>query len=129
MEQTRYLNGCGYLLHDRGFEHSTKSRHDPACGIVGPPGFYLAFLKEGELFAKEQVFSSVGAAGSHRRYGESQQVAQDHGHRTEAVLEGEDDKDEDEGAGPHVLACYCFSIPSRILFLRPRVGICSGTRT
>ena len=47
--------------------------------IVGAPWFDLSFLKERQLFAKEEILRGQGAVGTGREENKPTQVEQDHG--------------------------------------------------
>jgi hypothetical protein len=54
--------------------------------IVGAPWFDLSFLKERQLFAKEEILRGKSAAGTGREETSPPQVEQCHGCREETML-------------------------------------------
>ena len=54
--------------------------------IVGAPWFDLSFLKERQLFAKEEILRGKSVAGTGREETSTPQVEQGHGCREETML-------------------------------------------
>ena len=66
-------------------EHSAQHCHHPARGIIGPSGFYLPFLKQGQLLPEEEILGYKRAARPEPGRDKTTEI-QKHDHRsTQAV--------------------------------------------
>ena len=74
--------------------------------IVGAPWFDLSFLKERQLFAKEEILRGKSVAGTGREETSPPQVEQCHGCREETMLNSGHDECGDEHSGSHVTRRY-----------------------
>jgi len=74
--------------------------------IVGAPWFDLSFLKERQLFAKEEILRGKSVAGTGREETSPPQVEQWHGCREETMLNSGHDECGDEHSGSHVTRRY-----------------------
>jgi hypothetical protein len=73
-------------------EHPTQGRHHPTGGIVGSSWFNFPLLEERQLFAKEELFGSQGAAGMRRKESQADQIDHDVRERLEAVSNGSEQR-------------------------------------
>ena len=70
--------------------------------IVGAPWFDLSFLKERQLFAKEEILGGKSAVGTGGEENEPDQVEQDRGCREETVLDSSHNEYGHERSRSHV---------------------------
>jgi cytochrome b len=73
-------------------EHSAQSGHYPPGGIVRASWSDLPFLKERQLFAKEEILRGQGAVGTGREENKPTQVEQDHDCGEETMLDSSHDE-------------------------------------
>ena len=74
--------------------------------IVGAPWFDLSFLKERQLFAKEEILGGKSAVGTGGEENEADQVEQDRGCGEETMLDGSHDEQGHQGSESHVTRRY-----------------------
>ena len=71
--------GIGLDVHQGATprEHAAQSHHKQSSGVKGPVWLHLAFLKQRQLFAQEEVLGCQCAARARNEYEETDEIACD----------------------------------------------------